>query len=75
MSARSMYDDPSDQLKKYLRFFRMKQDGIIRAIKNEINEVQHEKLHEEMYTKDDVTDFADYVSSTIQVPLINFFLM
>lgn len=62
-------DENDDQLRKYLRFFRSKKDGIIRSIKKEINEIKVDKLNEEVYTKDDVSEIVDFISSGVQVLL------
>lgn len=56
-----------EQIRKYLRFFRNKKDGILRAVNREFNDVKSDRLHEDMYSKDDVHEFADFLASAIRV--------
>ncbi|RYH20431.1 hypothetical protein EON65_23480 [archaeon] len=56
-----------DQIRKYLRFFRQKKDGILRSLQREVNDIKAERLNEDMYTKDDMQEFADFLMSAIRV--------
>lgn len=56
-----------DQIRKYIRFFRQKKDGILRSLQREINDIKAERLNEDMYTKDDMQEFADFLMSAIRV--------
>jgi hypothetical protein len=55
------------QVRKYLGFFRQKKEGILRAINLAFEDAKADKLNEDMYTRDDVLDFADFLSSAIRV--------
>lgn len=60
-------EDNHDQIRKYLRFFRQKKDGILRGINREFVDIKTDRLNEDMYSKEDVNEFADYLSSAIKV--------
>jgi hypothetical protein len=60
-------DQNGDQVKKYLKFFRQKREGIVRAISNEINECKADRVTEDMYSKEDVDDIIDFLNSTVRV--------
>ena len=55
------------QIRKYLRFFAQKKEGIVRVINNEFADAKADKLHEDVYTKDDVEDFCDFLLSATRV--------
>ena len=58
------------QILKYLKFFRQKRDGVIRAATNEFNEIKTDRLgSSQMFSKEDVEDFTDALLSTIRVRL------
>ncbi len=59
--------DNQDQVLKYLRFFRQKRDGIMRTMARELNDIKTERLNEDMYTKDDVYEYSDFVASAVRV--------
>lgn len=59
--------DNHDQIRKYLRFFRQKKDGIIRDIDREFEDIRNDKLEETMFTKEDMLEYSDYLSSAIKV--------
>jgi len=63
----TLSEDNHEQIRKYLRFFRNKKEGALRAVEREINEIRSERLNEDVYTRDDMTDFADYLSSAVRV--------
>lgn len=63
----SLSDENQDQIRKYLRFFRAKKDGLLRAIQLEINDIKAEKLNEEMFTKEDLLEYTDFLTSAIRV--------
>lgn len=63
----SLSEDNQDQIRKYLRFLRNKKDGMLRALQLEIDDVKGDRLHEDVYTKEDVQDFADFLTSAIRV--------
>ena len=62
-------EENHSQVRKYLRFFRQKRDGMLRALKREISDVQDERIHEDMYTKDDMMEYSDYLGSAIHVSI------
>lgn len=60
-------DENHDQVRKYLRFFRQKKDGILRSVSREFMDAKADRLNEDMYSKDDVNEFADFLASAIRV--------
>jgi len=67
-------EENDDQIRKYLKFFRQKKDGIIRSINREFVDIKSDKLDEEVYTKDDVSEYTDFLASAIKVQLLLFCL-
>lgn len=63
----NLNEDNHEQVRKYLRFFRQKKDGILRSLAREINDIKAERLNEDVYTRDDMADFAEYLSSAVKV--------
>lgn len=63
----TLSDDNHEQIRKYLKFFRLKKDGMLRALQREIDEIKADRLNEDMYTREDVSEFADFLSSAIKV--------
>jgi hypothetical protein len=61
----NLSEDNHDQIRKYLGFFRNKKDGMMRTIKREIADVQEDRLNEDVYSKEDVEEIFDYLSSNI----------
>jgi hypothetical protein len=54
------------QVSKYLRFFRNKKDGLIRTIARECDDARTDRLHEDMYSKEDMEEFSDFIVSTVR---------
>ncbi len=67
----SLSDENQDQIRKYLKFFRQKKDGILRSIQREINDLESERLNEEVFTREDVLDLVEFFSSAVKVSLSN----
>ncbi len=63
----TLSDDNHEQIRKYLKFFRLKKEAMLRALQREIDEVKADRLNEDMYTREDVSDFADFLSSAVKV--------
>jgi hypothetical protein len=63
----SLSDSNTDQLQKYRRFFGQKKDGLLRTIKIEFGDAKADRLNEDMYSKEDVEDFCDYLASSVKV--------
>ena len=55
------------QIRKYLRFFAQKKEGIVRVLNNEFADAKADKLHEDVFTKDDVEDFCDFLLNATRV--------
>ena len=55
------------QIRKYLRFFAQKKEGIVRTINNEFTDAKTDKLNEDMYTREDIDDFCDFLSTAVRV--------
>eukprot|EP01041_Mallomonas_annulata_P000069 gene69-81_t len=62
-------EDNDEQIRKFIRFFRQKKDGILRSISSEIDEAKQDRLNEDMFTKEDMTDFSEYISSLVRTQL------
>jgi hypothetical protein len=62
--------DNHDQIRKYLRFFRQKKDGILREIDREFIDIRNDKIEETMFTKDDMLEYSDFIASAIKVLLL-----
>jgi len=62
----SLSDENQDQIRKYLKFFRQKKDGILRSIQREINDLESERLNEEVFTREDVLDLVEFFSSAVK---------
>lgn len=63
----SLTPDNDEQIRKYLRFFRQKKDGMSRTINKEFTDMKNERLYEDMYTKEDVMEYTDFLASSIRV--------
>lgn len=59
-----------DQILKYLRFFRHKKDGILHDIEREFTNLKNDRLDEDMFTRDDMIDFSEFVAQAIQVVIV-----
>ena len=68
----NLTEDGADQIAKYLRFFRQKKDGLVRVITRECEDAKRDKLEsdEHMYTKEDMEDFADFITSSVRSHII-----
>ena len=60
-------EDNQDQIRKYLRFFRQKKEGILRNVSNEFSEAKSDRLKEDMFSRDDMEEYSDYLRSAIRV--------
>jgi hypothetical protein len=56
-----------EQIRRYIRFFRQKKDGMLRQISNEFADAKSDKLHEDMFTRDDMEEFSDFLASAVRV--------
>jgi hypothetical protein len=63
----SLTEDNYGQIREFLRFLRLKKEGILRSLQREVDDIKSERLNEDMYTKDDAQDFADFLTSAIRV--------
>lgn len=63
----SLSEENHESIRKYLKFFRQKKDAVLRDIQREINDINADRLNEDMYTRDDVIEFADFLASAIKV--------
>jgi hypothetical protein len=63
----SLSDQNHDQIRKYLRFFRQKKEGILRSIQREINDIKSERLNEDVFTKEDMLDIIEFLGSAVKV--------
>lgn len=56
-----------DQVLKFLRFFRLKKDVSLKSIQREIQEIIQEKVQDEVYSKEDLLEILDFISSAVYV--------
>ena len=63
----NLSDENHEQIRKYLKFFRVKKDAILRTLQREMDEIKADRLNEDMYTQNDVNDFADFLGSAVKV--------
>ena len=63
----SLSGENHDQIQKYLRFFGQKKDGLLRSINIEFSDAKADKLNEDMYSKEDVEDFCDFLAISVKV--------
>jgi len=60
-----------EQIRKYLKFFRTKREATLRGISNEFEDIKQDRLNEDMFSKDDMIDFADTILSSITSHVAN----
>lgn len=65
----NLSDENQEQIRKFLRFLKQKHDGIVRSVANEINDIKNDRLQDEMFSREDMKDFSDVISSTMKVSL------
>lgn len=65
----SLSEDNHDQIRKYLRFFRQKKESILRSLQREVTEIKNDRLNEDMYSREDMEEFTDFLFSAIRVSL------
>lgn len=63
----NLSEENHEQIRKYLRFLRNKKDGILRSLQREIEDIRSDRLTEDMYSRDDMNDFVDFLASAIKV--------
>lgn len=63
----SLSNENHDQIQKYLKFFAQKKEGLLRTINIEFNDARADKLNEDMYSKEDVEDFCDFLAVAVKV--------
>ena len=68
---KGLNEQGANALSKYLRFFRAKKDGLIRTILRECDETREHHLHEDMYSKEEVENFADFLVGSVRNHIIS----
>lgn len=63
----SLSEDNHDQIQKYLRFFAQKKEGLLRTINIEFSDAKADKLNEDMYSREEVEDFCDFLAVSVKV--------
>jgi len=58
-------DESIDQVRKYLRFFRQKREGIVRTVAREFEDAKSDRIHEDVYSREDMEEFAEYLKSSL----------
>ena len=66
----NLSEDNRDQLIRYLQFFRAKKDSALRSLGNDFEDAKSDRLHEDMFSRDDMIDFADFLEA--QTKVLNF---
>jgi hypothetical protein len=73
MSSLNPFGDLSEdnhaQIRRYLRFFRQKRDGLLRAISNEFSDAKSDKLNDDMFTRDDMEEYTEFIASAVRVSI------
>jgi len=60
-------DENLDQMRKYLKFFRQKQDAMMRTLAREFVDAKTDRLQEDMFSKEDVEEYSEFVASAVKV--------
>lgn len=64
-------EDNQEQVRRYLRFFRQKKDGISRGLTNEFNELKNDALkNDDVFSRDDMEEYADNMRAAIKVCIL-----
>ncbi len=63
----SLSEENHESIRKYLKFFRQKKEALLRDVQREISDIKADRLNEDMYTRDDVEEFADFLASGVKV--------
>ncbi len=66
-AIRSLTEDNREEVKAYLKFFKNKQEALQRSLTYELNELQSNRLTEEVYSKEDVEEYHHLLSNTMKV--------
>lgn len=70
----SLSAENHEQIRKYLKFFRQKKESILRSLQLEVQEIKNERLNEDMYSREDMEEFTDFLFSAIRVSLTHCFV-
>ena len=63
----ALNDNSHDQIRKYIKFFRQKKEGIVRTINREFSDIRNDKLEQEnMFTKEEMEEYTDHLQTTIR---------
>lgn len=54
-----------DNLRRYLRFFRQKREGLVRTVAREFEDAKADRIHEDVYSREEMEEFADYLKSSL----------
>lgn len=58
-------DENQEQIRKYLKFFRLKREGIVRGLQADFNDAKNDRLSDDMFSKEDMLDYSDFISSSV----------
>lgn len=64
--------DNTDHIRKYIRFFRQKREGIVRDIDREMSDIRSDRLDESVFSKEDMLEYADMLESAVRVSFLLF---
>ncbi len=62
-------EDNHDQITQYLKFLRVKKDSTLRGMTRDVRDMKSDRLQDDMYSREEVDDFVDHLSSQINVCL------
>lgn len=63
----ALNDNSNEQIRKYIKFFRQKKDGIVRTINREFSDIRNFKLEQEsMFTKEEMEEYTDHLQTTVR---------
>ena len=60
-------DENQSQLLRYIKFLRSKKDSALRSLGNEFEDAKSDRLNEDMFSRDDMIDFADVLEGQTKV--------
>lgn len=63
----SLSEENHNQILKYLRFLRSKKDSMLRSLQREVDDIKADRLNEDVYSREDMLEFADILTSAIRV--------
>lgn len=54
-----------NEVKKFLRFLKLKRDGTVRSLTREFSDAKSDRLSENLFSREDMEDYSDYLASEV----------